>query len=111
MGCRQLDLCERVCVYKRHIAMRTSMFESEKEIVQFSRVLLESAPDAIIVVDSDGCMVLVNAMTEQLFGYSRRELVGEPVELLIPERYHEVHRRHRKRYSPGTSRSADGCRV
>ncbi len=59
------------------------------------RGLLESAPDAIIIVDSNGSMVLVNSQTERLFGYSRAELLGQKVEMLLPERYTAVHPGHR----------------
>ena len=55
--------------------------------------LLESAPDAMVIVDQAGAIVLVNAQTERLFGYSRDELIGKPVEVLIPV---ESRRRHRK---------------
>ena len=47
--------------------------------------LLESAPDAMVVVDTRGRIQLVNSRTEQLFGCSRQELIGQPVETLIPE--------------------------
>ena len=49
-------------------------------------------------------MILVNQQAEQVFGYSRAELVGEPVERLVPQRYHEAHERHRSGYfdDPGT---------
>jgi PAS domain S-box-containing protein len=53
--------------------------------------LVEHAPDATVIVDGDGKVRLVNAQTERLFGYYREELIGRPVELLIPERYHRVH--------------------
>jgi protein-histidine pros-kinase len=60
--------------------------------------LLEAAPDAMVVIDDRGCIVLVNAQTEQLFGYRRSELLGRPVELLVPESLSDVHRKHREGY-------------
>lgn len=62
------------------------------------RVLLEALPDAIVIVDQDGIISLVNAQTEKLFGYSRSGLIGRSVESLIPERYRGQHPRHRERF-------------
>ena len=62
------------------------------------RELLEAAPDAIIEVDREGRMVLLNAATEAMFGYSREELLGEPVEKLIPESARARHDAHRAAY-------------
>ncbi|WP_235609374.1 PAS domain-containing protein, partial [Frankia casuarinae] len=62
------------------------------------RGLLEAAPDAIIGVRPDGQIVLVNAQAERLFGYTRDELVGQPVEILIPVGVRAVHPDHRNRY-------------
>jgi protein-histidine pros-kinase len=59
------------------------------------RALLESAPDAMVIVGSGGEIELVNAQTETLFGYARGELIGQPVELLMPERYRGRHPHHR----------------
>jgi PAS domain S-box-containing protein len=61
--------------------------------------LLDSAPDAIVIVDRAGRVVIVNTQTEQLFGYQRSELVGQPVEILLPERLHAIHARHRSGYT------------
>ena len=62
------------------------------------RGLLESAPDAVVIVDRSGRIALVNAQTEKLFGYPRGELIGQWVELLMPDRYRPEHGRHRTGY-------------
>src|SRR5438552_1107135 len=57
--------------------------------------LVEESPDAIVIVSADGRIVLVNDQTERLFGYARAELVGSPVEVLVPERLRGRHPAHR----------------
>jgi PAS domain S-box-containing protein len=64
----------------------------------YADALLESAPDAIVIVSGEGTMELVNAQTERLFGYSREELIGRPVELLVPGPYHDRHPSHRNSF-------------
>jgi PAS domain S-box-containing protein len=61
--------------------------------------LLEAMPDAIVVVDTAGNIVAVNAQTEHLFGTNRDQLVGQPVEVLIPERFRAAHVGHRADYA------------
>jgi PAS domain S-box-containing protein len=63
-----------------------------------SRAFLESASESIVATDAAGRIVLVNAKTETMFGYSRDELIGQPVELLIPTRLRERHVGHRAAY-------------
>jgi PAS domain S-box-containing protein len=65
------------------------------------RALLESAPDAMVIVNTRAEIVLVNAQTERLFGYPRGELLGKTVEILVPERYRRLHTKHRTAYFVG----------
>jgi PAS domain S-box-containing protein len=62
------------------------------------RRLLEAAPDAMVIVGPDGAIAHVNDQAVTLFGYSRDELIGRQVEMLIPERYRAAHPNHRGRY-------------
>jgi PAS domain S-box-containing protein len=68
------------------------------------RGFLEAAPDAVVIVDAGGKIVLVNSQTEKLFGYPRAELLDQTVEILIPDRYRNRHPGHRAGYfqSPRT---------
>ncbi|MDY7226708.1 sensor histidine kinase [Hyalangium rubrum] len=62
------------------------------------RGLLESAPDAVVTADRFGRIIFINAQAERVFGYPREELLGQKVEVLVPERLREAHRRQREAY-------------
>jgi two-component system cell cycle sensor histidine kinase/response regulator CckA len=62
------------------------------------RGLMEAAPDAMVCVDVNGRIALVNAQTERLFGYGRDELIGQPVEVLVPDQVRDLHPGHRAGY-------------
>lgn len=62
------------------------------------QILLESAPDAMVILDDTGSIKLVNAQTEALFGYGRDDLLGRPIETLVPERFRAQHSLHRSSY-------------
>jgi PAS domain S-box-containing protein len=74
----------------------------EKKLSGIPRTLFEKlfefSPDAIVVTDRDGKIIEVNAQVERFFGYKRSELMGQPIEILIPERFREVHPAQRGSY-------------
>ena len=72
--------------------------EEQSRLERRFRQLLEAAPDAIVEVSADGRIVLMNRVAEEMFGYVRDELLGESVDLLVPDAIRHEHYRHRDRY-------------
>jgi len=68
---------------------------SDEGSAELYRQLIESAPDAMIVVDERGAITILNGQAERLFGYLREELVGSSIEVLVPERFRDAHVGHR----------------
>ena len=84
---------------ERELLIRAAeIAKAETEDALRFRQLLEAAPDAIVKVDSAGCIVLMNRATETLFGYTREELLGQPVEVLVPAANRKAHSGQRKGY-------------
>ncbi|HKQ86419.1 MAG TPA: PAS domain S-box protein [Candidatus Acidoferrales bacterium] len=79
-----------------------------REIEKRFETLLEAAPDAMVVVDAEGAIKVINAQTEKIFGYARAELIGQPVEILLPNRYRSAHATHREGYAQAPHSRAMG---
>jgi PAS domain S-box-containing protein len=73
--------------------------KTREQLLDDYRSLLESAPDAMVIVDQRGTIVLINSQAEKMFGYRREELVGAPVEVLLPERYRADHVAKREKFT------------
>lgn len=80
------------------IAHLRAELERSRALTERFQRLVESAPDAIIVVDDHGRIVLANAQTGKLFGYASDELIGQPVEILVPDSARGRHVAHRDRF-------------
>ncbi len=100
---------------------RTMELEAEisrrKNAEGYFRLVVEAAPNAMIMVDAEGRIALINSRTEKLFGYERQELLGQPVEILVPERFRTGHLDHRSGFlgapavrAVGTGRELFGVR-
>lgn len=106
----------RACtsVHSLHLAQRSSPMsvgEGNRFGEEYYRQLLETAPDAIVVVDANGMIELVNAQVEMLFGYARSELLGGPLDRLIPDRFRGVRSGHLSDFISSTTARVMGSGV
>jgi len=83
---------------RRQLAETVSAWRRFEDEAAWRKALLESAPDSIVVADAAGRIALVNAQAERLFGYARTELIGQSVDVLVPERLRGRHGAHRENY-------------
>jgi PAS domain S-box-containing protein len=89
---------KRVSIKEGTVLYSCRDITTRKLAEQNFRQLLENAPDAMVIANQQGTIILINAQTEKLFDYTRADLLGKPVEILIPERYRRKHRHHWKNY-------------
>jgi PAS domain S-box-containing protein len=80
-----------------------------KKLEERFRLAVEAAPNAMVMTGGDGRIVLANAQAEKLFGYAQAELLGQPIELLVPERYRGGHGAHRSSFAAQPSARAMGA--
>jgi PAS domain S-box-containing protein len=73
------------------------------------RAVVESAPNGVVMIDAQGSIALVNLETERLFGYSRDELIGQPIELLVPQRFQKDHPDSRTHFATNPQRRVMGA--
>src|SRR5688572_8679418 len=90
MGDHKTDASESL-----HLAALDAALAIETDFPAF----LEAAPDALVIVGHAGRILLINGQTERLFGYARAELIGQPVEILVPARFRDRHPAHRTGYT------------
>ncbi|HKW99332.1 MAG TPA: PAS domain S-box protein [Bryobacteraceae bacterium] len=89
---------EGVCIALKPVTREArDLAEQLRREAKF-RELLEATPDAIVITDRTGEIILINSQSEELFGYSRDELVGATIEILLPERFRSSHVPHRRSY-------------
>jgi PAS domain S-box-containing protein len=94
---RLTDVLYNASVYRDERGNVLGIFAAARDITGRKKAeekfgtLLEAAPDAIVIVNKDGRIVLVNAQTQKLFGYEREELLDQPVEILVPKRFSGAH--------------------
>jgi PAS domain S-box-containing protein len=85
-------------IFQGFTKITRDLTEQKKSEEKFKGIL-ESAPDSIVITNPEGKILMVNARTENLFGYNRDEMIGQEVEILIPDRFREGHYHHRKEYN------------
>ena len=73
--------------------------QTTRSVVDDFQNLADAVPDAMVIVNAEGCIELINAQTERMFEYRREELLGQPIELLMPERFRAKHFLHRDSYN------------
>ena len=99
---------EGILIFSEDITGRKHSEEMLKESEATTRALLETAAQAILVVDAQGSVVLANRMTGEMFGYPPAELLGRPHEVLLPERHRAWHSAHRANFAASSNGRAAG---
>jgi len=86
-------------VRERYMELSQQELNERVKVEQKFKALLESTPDALVIVDLNGDIIMVNHQSEKIFGYKREEIIGERVEKLIPDRFKKKHPANREAYA------------
>jgi PAS domain S-box-containing protein len=73
------------------IAQQHSIERALRKSEERFRQVVEAAPNAMVMINQNGLIEMVNAQAERVFGYERQELLGQPIEILVPERFRRAH--------------------
>ncbi|MCB0212646.1 MAG: PAS domain S-box protein [Anaerolineae bacterium] len=93
------SLHHRALEKEKAAAEKSLLFEQLQQAEEKFRTIIESAPDGMVIVNEHGRIVLVNAQTEALFGYERKALIDQPIEILIPHAFRDRHIQYRRLFS------------
>jgi PAS domain S-box-containing protein len=113
-GCQMTDEIQRQTVRAAAAGVSDAQTLAHAQAAEARfRGLLEAAPDAIVIVGGDGRITLVNRQAEACFGYDRAEMLGQPIEILLPERFRTDHVGYRERYTvePRTRPMGEGLEL
>jgi PAS domain S-box-containing protein len=109
VSARTESLRQAVKALEHEVVERTRAEHELRESEVRTRGLLEASPDAMVVVDASGTIIEISAQVEKVFGYRRSELIGRPVERLVPERLRVRHHEHRHIFSADPHTRAMGA--
>src|SRR6185436_2125561 len=100
-----------VAIYFRGFATHTGMTMSTDALPEITQYLLRFSPDALVVVDPRGQIQFANETVFELFGHAPRNLIGQSIHVLVPERFRSMHGLHIDRYVTAPSNREMGARM
>lgn len=101
-------VAERTAASERAVERLKLEIDKREKTEKMLRGLVETAPDATLIIDREGVVVLASEQSKKLFGYEQSEIVGQPVEMLIPRRYRYTHPEQRRKFMDAPSHRAMG---
>jgi PAS domain S-box-containing protein len=91
---QQIARLQKLLNIQHQVAFAAGLFQGDVTV----RTLMESLAESLIVVDLEGKIILINKRTEEIFGYTKEEVVGQSLDILLPEKFIQVHSQHVQTY-------------